>query len=1095
MRTLLLMAISTLSSIGLARSTPNGTFDNNAVPFIPAVFTKNSGQLDASILCYLKTKGAQVFFGKEKITYQFLHNEGSTENFSTNGMENKIKVHNIGLSFINRNPDFEYVELDELTSKSNFFTGGDQNKWVSAANNFKTLLYKNLYSNIDLKYYSLRDKIKYDFIVKPGGDISDINMKYAGLEFLSLSRDGELIFHCGTQTFKENIPLAYQVINGKTVNVNVKYILAGKDVVKFTTDHYNKSYPLIIDPALIYSTYIGGSSDDFFNLGDMVKDNQGNIYITGRTLSTNFPVTPGAYDQSANGNMDGFALKLNSTGSTLIYSTYFGGNNYDYGYALDIDRTTNELYIAGGTMSSNFPTTIGAYQTVYQGGPSDVVVLRLSANGSNLIYSTLIGGAGDNLPHGIALDASDNAYITGESKISGMPIVSGAYQPNHGGGSWDGFVCKLNPSGSTLIRSTYLGGANDDRSTGIALDQNSNVYICSWAGSGFPTTTGAFDQTFNGGANDVGVSKLDSTLSTLIYSTYLGGTGDDNSKTSIDVDISGQVFVTGKASAGFPTTIGAYSTTFAGGTCDAFVTKLNSSGSSLIYSTFLGSSGDDEAYNIAHNSSGEVFVTGYCSTGFPVTGCAYDQSYNGGTGDVFICRLNAAGTTLLYSTYFGGSGYDRGSAIVADGDTVYVAGETSSSNMPVTSGAFDQSYNGGTNDVFILKMDISVIDANFTYSPACDGQPIVFTNTSTGASTYSWNFGDNTSSTQSNPSHLYTTSGTYQVVLYASGTCGTDSIVQNITVSAPPNVSVTAGNNQVCSGSSTTLSAIGATTYSWSPSTGLNSTTGANVIATPSVLTTYTVTGYNPGGCNDTATVTLTVLTGPSLDIGTPQLTICRGDSAQINTSSPGSTFSWIPNYGLSNYSIPTPIAFPTVTTTYTVIVTGTNGCTNSATIPVTVNPLPPVPTIMQNGNVLASSASTGNQWFLNGNPINGATNQFYTATQNGFYQVQVTDVNGCTNISAPYNFVLAGLSNYLSTPVEVYPNPSKGVFNIDLTQFSEKPLSLEIYNALGEIIYSLKGGDLKGVLHVDITGFARGFYFLRINTPNEIMSCKLIYD
>jgi hypothetical protein len=463
-----------------------------------------------------------------------------------------------------------------------------------------------------------------------------------------------------------------------------------------------------VDPTLFYSTYLGGAAYD--NGIAIAVDGAGNAYVTGLTSSVNFPTTAGAFQTTALAVGNAFVTKFNPTGSGLVYSTYLAGascfcDNNSFGNGIAVDAPGN-AYVTGVTKSSTFPTTGGAFQTAYGGGITDAFVTKLNPTGSGLVYSTYLGGGSDDQAQGIAVDPAGNAYVVGLTRSSNFPTTLGAFQTAYGGGNLDAFVTKLNPAGSGLAYSTYLGGSDDDRGIGIALDASGNAYVTGPTFStNFPTTLGAF-QTAYGGNGDVFVTKLNSLGTGLVYSTYLGGSGSDDG-TGVAVDALGNAYVTGGTqSTNFPT-LAAFQPTF-GGVSDVFVAKLNPLGTGLLYSTYLGGSGDDFADGIALDALGSAYVTGRtASTNFPVTTGAPQTSFGGGVQDAFVTKLNPIGSGLVYSTYLGGSDGDVGQGIALDAlpnPNAYVAGATSSINFPTTSGAFQTVYGGGPSDAFVTKI-------------------------------------------------------------------------------------------------------------------------------------------------------------------------------------------------------------------------------------------------------------------------------------------------------------------------------------------------------------------------------------------------------
>ncbi len=451
---------------------------------------------------------------------------------------------------------------------------------------------------------------------------------------------------------------------------------------------------------LNYSTFIGGSSYDEGN--SIVIDSEGCAYLSGWTGSSNFITTPGACDRNFNGARDVFVSKLSADGSTLIYSTFIGGSSFDYGRSMTVGAD-GCVYITGETSSTNFPTTTGAFDETYNGDSKDVFVSKLSADGSTLIYSTFIGGNDSDCGYSISVGADGSTYIAGTTYSSNFPTTLGAYDETHNGYS-DVFICKLSADGSILNYSTYIGGSSSDRGNSIAIGADGSTYITGHASGGFPTTTGAFDETYNGNI-DVFISKLSGDGSTLIYSTFIGGSKNDKGF-SIAIDADGSAYVTGETwSSNFNTTTGAFDRTYNGGDIDAFACKLSADGSTLVYSTFIGGFIVDKGYSITIDTNGCAYITGETgSSEFNVTLGAFDRTYNGGR-DVFVSKLSADGSNLFYSTYIGGTSGDCGNSIAIDsGGHTYITGYTFSSDFNITSGAFDEIYDD-YYDIVVCKFN------------------------------------------------------------------------------------------------------------------------------------------------------------------------------------------------------------------------------------------------------------------------------------------------------------------------------------------------------------------------------------------------------
>ncbi|QYO67180.1 SBBP repeat-containing protein [Leptolyngbya sp. 7M] len=470
-----------------------------------------------------------------------------------------------------------------------------------------------------------------------------------------------------------------------------------------------------------FSTYVGAGNDE--EGIDIFVDSSNNVFVAGSTSSTSssdaFPTVPGSYDTSGSG-WDGFIFKMNPTGSGLIYSTFIGGSGTEFLADMKVD-TAGNVYVTGRTNSSDFPFFAG-FDATYNGGALDGFVTKLNPAGSALVFSTYLGGSSDDRAWGIAIDGSDNVYVSGFTFSSNFPVTATAFDMT-ANGSWDAFLTKFNSSGATLAYSTYFGGSGgEDGNVKVAVDSAGNAYI---AGAGtsdspsFPVTAGVI-QPARAGSYDLYIAKIDTNVSGpsgLIYSTFLGGTGFENTGPGkIRVNAAGEAHLNGYTqSAGFPTTAGAYDTSHNGGE-DAVVIKLNSTATGLLYSTFLGSGGNEQSSGLFITPTGEVFVTGFTtSPAFPVTSGAYDTTH-GGSGDVFVAKVDVTGTltgsaSLMYSTFLGAGSEEAGFGIFATAaEVAYVTGYSRGADYPTTPGAFDTTWNG-VNDVFVTRMQLAASSA------------------------------------------------------------------------------------------------------------------------------------------------------------------------------------------------------------------------------------------------------------------------------------------------------------------------------------------------------------------------------------------------
>jgi hypothetical protein len=677
---------------------------------LPLAFVPNEGQTDPKVRYFAQTAGLGVYFTRADIRLAFVKGERGTS---------------LVLRFPGARTPAMVAARERLPGKVNYFVGSDPAQWRSGLSTYGEVVYRDLWPGVDLAVRGRAGTLKYEFLIRPGARVSDIRLAYRGASGLSLARSGSLRVATPLGVLRDSRPVSYQHIAGRRVPVASRYVLEAEGGYAFSVASYDRRYPLVIDPGLAYSTFLGGTGSDtaFSN----APDDRGNVYVTGFTTSLDFPTTPGAFDVSANGAFDAFVTKLNKEGSALIYSTYLGGSEFDIAQDIDVDPRGN-AYIAGVTDSSDFPTTAGAFQQADPlTGPSpegdDGFVTKLDPSGSALVYSTYLGGAGEDSANGIRVDGVGHAYVGSSGETSAFPTTPGAFQETDPGPGdpQDAILSKLNPSGSALVFATYLGGTECDILNSMTVDEAGHIYAAGSTGSSdFPTTPGAFQPTEPGAgpgppvppcARDDGwLAKLDTSGSALVFATYIGGSGDEEGVIGVGVDDSQSAYVAGRtdSAADFPTTPGAYDTSYNGGFNDVFVTKFNRLGSALAYSTFLGGSGFEEGsrFQVVLDRGGRASVTGETdSSDFPTTAGAFQPAKAGGL-DAYVTTLNRSGSALVYSTYLGGSGTEIPNGISVDRrGHVFVTGRTGSPNFPTTAGAYDTTFNGGGRDAFVTKFD------------------------------------------------------------------------------------------------------------------------------------------------------------------------------------------------------------------------------------------------------------------------------------------------------------------------------------------------------------------------------------------------------
>lgn len=653
-----------------------------------------------------------------------------------------------------------------LPGTVNCFVGNDPTQWHAGIPTFERVKYTGVYPGVNLVYYGNRQRLEFDFELAPGADARPIRIRFDGARKLKLNPDGNLIIVAANGSVSFHKPVIYQPTgeDRKQPIAGAFHIVSAR-TVSFQLGRYDRSNPLVIDPILNYSTYLGQSSTAYA----IALDSAGEAYVAGWAdpgMPTTSGIQPTPVTKSNFGDTSAYVAKFNNTGTALIYCTYLSGSQQDQANGIAVDASGN-AFVAGFTYSTDFPTTKGAFQTTNKAAGSIGFITAINSTGTALLYSTYLGGSVQSQITGIAVDASDNAYVTGYTSDTNFPTTPGTWQTGPKSNPLrnpTGFVAKLNPAGAGLAYSTYLGGTGQDEPAAIAVDGTGNAYVAgSTESSNFPITTGAFQQNNKAGTNGTGfVTKLNPSASQLVYSTYLGGERQDSVQ-AISLDASGDVYVTGFAtSQDFPTTSGVFQPTMTviegPGSQNAFVTKINSSGTGLVYSSLLGGTknitgggAEDIGRAIAVDSSGDAYVAGSTpDIDFPVTAGAL-QSQNtaqliSDNGASFLTKVNPTATQMLYSTYLSGSGDGSGETCdcangiaVDSAGNAYLAGEASSTDFPTTQGAF-QPESGFQNWVwttFVTEFNASEMTSlpatttsvSSNASPQVFGQPVTFTAT------------------------------------------------------------------------------------------------------------------------------------------------------------------------------------------------------------------------------------------------------------------------------------------------------------------------------------------------------------------------------
>ncbi len=655
-------------------------------------YVENRGQWDREARFLVKGSGLDLWITNSGITYD-LHKE--------QGALSERNGHVVRMSFVGASRAARATATTPMAGTVGYYLNG---RAVEGVRRYNGVRIANLYPGIDAVMYLDNGSPRYDFILAPGADPSRIRMKVEGAGGVSVD-GGELVYETSVGQIRQGGLFAYQGTSaGRSVDCSFRKNADG--TIGFNVGRYDRSKPLVIDP-LVYSTLI--ATAEMETPYDIAVDMSGNVYITGMTQSTTFPATTGAYKTAyQGGSRDAFVAKLDPTGSRLLWATFLGGSGQDIAYAIAVSAQ-NEVYVTGTTTSPNFPTSPNAYQTTLAASGGNSFVTKLDSNGAAILYSTYIQSVA---AIDIEADTDGKAYVTG-SATSGFTATTGAMQTVHGGGNADAFVLKVNVSGTGLDWATLIGGRGSDRGTSLTVGTAGAVYVTGTTdnAAGFPISANAFQNTVKGNL-DIFVVKLGVTGAGYTYSTLLGGSLYDISN-DIAIDGEGNAYLTGTTkSLNFPLSANPVQDIHAGSDDganfgDVFVTKLNTTGTNIVYSTYLGGGTGDGAYSIAVDVKGQAYIAGFTgSPTFPTAGAETDivqQEYSD-SGDAFYAKFTADGSDLLYATLLGGEGPDTATAIALDQfGGVYIAGHTRSLDFPTTEGAYGVDP-GDKKDIFVAKL-------------------------------------------------------------------------------------------------------------------------------------------------------------------------------------------------------------------------------------------------------------------------------------------------------------------------------------------------------------------------------------------------------
>lgn len=954
-------------------------------------FVENAGQWSEAYAFKSQKGSSQVFIEKNALVFHMWDGivwsdyiEALHHQTEFSGPKN-LQHHAYRMKFLGSNPNSFYEKLHPAAHYLNYYIGNDPSRWKSNVKEYETILIRELYKGIDLRVKRYGDGLKYDLLVHPGADVGQIRWNYEGISSYK-EKDGNIELHTSLGKTLEMKPVAFLETEQGKSNVPCVYKLKKGEITFEFPEGYDKSAELVIDPVLIFSTFTGASSDNWGFTA--TYDKQGNGYAGGIVFGFGYPISTGAFQTAYNGGeIDVSVSKFNYNGTSLIFSTFLGGNQIEMPHSMVVDSQDN-LIVMGNTGSQNFPVSSTGYDNTFNGGNptpansilqiteyvigSDIFVTKLNSNGTNMIGSTFIGGSANDglnvsidLKHNYAddfrgeviVDPQDNIVVVSSTSSTNFPTVS-PFQSSYGGGVTDACVFKMDPTLSALQFSSYFGGAGSDAGYGIQMNTQGQFYFCGGTtSSNLQTTGGVVKPSYSGGIDGY-IVRLPATGNSVLACTYIG-TPQYNQSYFVQLDKQDNVFVTGQSIGGYPVVAGPTGSIYSNPGGGQFVHKLNPGLTSTLMSTCFGNS--TFPTNIVPSAflvenCNLIYISGWgrdgSSSGLPVTSNAYKGSTDG--SDFYFMVLKENATMIHYATFFGanqsntsGEHVDGGTSRFDKDGIIYqaiCAGCQAQSTLPTTPNAYSSTNNSTNCNLAIIKFDVS--DYTATISPdvtplVCVGENVVFTNLSTGGVSYMWHFGDGDSSSAFNTNHIYTTPGVYDVMLvvYQPSYCfPTDTAHTTVEVLGPINGAV-APVSIICPGASVTLNASGGTTYQWLPADGLapNQMGVQNPTVTPLATTTYTVVVSNMCA-SDTTQITVPVIDF-TISVSSND-TICIGSSKQLQASG-GTGYQWSPTTALNNPNIANPIATPNTNITYTVTITNPDGCVLKDSSEITVDDFP----------------------------------------------------------------------------------------------------------------------------------------------------------
>lgn len=898
----------------LSEAKGSSSFMNGVAGNTPFAFMENKGQVcdydgfpHQEVKFVLQQGAMQLFLLEKGIAYQFtnVHYPAGYKELETsqaqpgiNGqmadLQKRIRheTFRMDMTLAGANPHAAITTEGKSPDYSNYY-----NHHLTNVYSYNKIVYHNVYPGIDWVIYTSDKGIKYDFVVKPGGDPSLIQLNFNHQEALWLNTDRSITLKCRLGNITEQAPVSFQ--EGKEIKSD--FILEGSSV-SFKLGSYDHNKNLVIDPTLGWATYYGGTVSDYGRCSAV--DASGNIYLGGKTESGMF-IASGGYQNTYGGNSDAFLVKFNSLGVRL-WATYYGGSGFEDGTGVTVDSNGN-VFVCGDTYSGSGIAS-GGHQNV-SGGSGDAFLLKFNSAGA-LQWGTYYGGASADGGAKCITDNSGNVYMVGYT-ASTSSISSSGHQNTFAGGLFDAFLVKFDGSGVRQW-ATYYGGLAEDYGLGCSVDGAGDIYLSGRTASGSGIASSGHQNAYGGGSSDAFLVKFNNS-GVRQWGTYYGGPGEDHGIICA-TDISNNVYLSGSSNSTSGISSAGWQNTFGGGMYDAMLIKFNAAGVRL-WATYLGGAGMDMGMSVSTNLNGDVYFGGLTDSGNAIAVGAF-QNTPGGNGDCFISEFNGAGS-LQWSSYYGGSMTDQLYSCSNDGTgVVYIAGWTSSTQNIATLG--HQTFLGGWEDAFLARIcspppPPSVISGNIVVCPFLIQTYSVSPDPS--AISYNWLFPSGWGGSSLTNLIQIQPGASGQITVSAVNSC-TNSTPQTLSVTVLPSPTVVVTNAQICKGDSYTITPSGAVNYTYS---------SGSAVVNPSVNTTYYVTGGDALGCVGNASLAITVKPLPIVSINGTVSSICEGENIILGASG-ADTYTWNGNVNGASLSVS-----PTITTAYSVTGTSSDGCENTA--------------------------------------------------------------------------------------------------------------------------------------------------------------------